>query len=113
MHELSLCESIVEMLQDKATAESFRQVKRIYIEIGKLSCVEVHALRFAFDTVARQTVVEGAELEIDEISGRAWCATCSREVEVEQRHDACPNCQAYPLELRSGDEMRIKYVEVL
>ncbi|GAV20520.1 hydrogenase nickel incorporation protein HypA/HybF [Mariprofundus micogutta] len=113
MHELSLCEGIVEMLQDKARQEQFRRVQSIRLEIGRLSCVEVDALRFAFEAVARNSVARNAVLEIDEIPGRGFCSRCGELVEMTHRFDVCPLCGGYPVELRQGDEMRIKHVEVL
>ncbi|ATX81732.1 Hydrogenase-3 nickel incorporation protein HypA [Mariprofundus ferrinatatus] len=113
MHEVSLCQGIVELLQEKAEVESFSCIQSIRLEIGLLSCVEAEAMRFAFDAVAAGTVAQGAKLEIDEVPGLGWCSRCASEVRIDHRYDACPNCESYPLEIRQGDEMRIKYVEVV
>ncbi len=113
MHELSLCKGIIELLQEHAKTDHYSQVKSIHLEIGKLSCVEPEALRFAFDVVAKASLAENATLEINEIPGQGWCKRCSSAVTIEQRFDACPSCDHYPLEIRQGDTMRIKHVEVI
>jgi len=112
MHELSLCEGIIETVEEQAVIKQYSRVKAVRLEIGRLSCVEAEAMAFAFDAVAKGTMVEGARLEIDEVPGKGWCATCSSEVEISQRFDGCPLCEHYPIEIRQGDEMRIKHVEV-
>jgi len=112
MHELSLCEGIIETVEEQAVVQQYSKVKTVRLEIGKLSCVEAEAMAFAFDAVARNTILEGAKLEIDEVPGKAWCIKCNEEVEINQRYDGCPLCQYYPMEIRQGDEMRIKHVEV-
>ena len=112
MHEMSLCESIVQIIEDSARKQHFKQVKTVWLEIGKLSGVEIDAMYFGFDAVSRNTIVEGAKLEIIQLPGQAWCLQCSKSIEVEQRYDACPDCGSYQLQVTGGDEMRIKELEV-
>jgi hydrogenase nickel incorporation protein HypA/HybF len=74
--------------------------------------VELEALRFGFDVVTRQSVAEGASLDIVEVPGRAWCLGCSRSVTVGQRFDPCPRCGGHRLRVTGGDELRIMDLEV-
>jgi len=113
MHELSLCEAIVETAQQQVAHHSCQRVLSIHLEIGKLSCVEVEAMQFAFEAVAKGGVADSAALKIDTIAGVAWCQQCQREVMIEQRYDACPECEACPLQVRQGDAMRIKEMEII
>jgi len=112
MHEMSLCEGIIEIAEEQASIQSYNKVKSIRLEIGWLSCAEPEAMRFAFDAVARGTIADGARLDIDQIPGKGWCTACENEVEIGQRYDACPLCEHYPLQIREGDAMRIKDMEV-
>ena len=112
MHEMSLCESILGIIGDEAEKQGFHRVTRVRLEIGALSGVEVEAMRFGFDVVMLGSMAEGAELEIIELPGTAWCLPCAREVEVAQRYDACPLCGGYQLQVTGGEEMRIKDLEV-
>ena len=72
MHELSLCENILQVMEAQAEARGFQRVKAVWLEVGKLSCVEVEALRFSFDVVTRDSLADGARLEIVEMPGQAW-----------------------------------------
>lgn len=112
MHEMSLCESILQIIEDEAQRQGFRRVIRVRLEIGRLSGVEIEAMRFGFDAVTRDTLADGATLEIIELPGIAWCLPCGREVEVGQRFDACPLCGSYQLQVVGGDQMQIKDLEV-
>jgi len=112
MHEMSLCEDMVQLIGEQARLQGFRKVRTVRLEIGKLSCVEPEALRFAFEAVTRGTLCEGARLEIDEADGAAWCAQCRQTVAVRQRFDTCPECGHGPLEIKAGDAMRIGELEV-
>lgn len=112
MHEMALCESIVQVLEQQAAVQNYSVVKTVRLEIGPLAGVELDALRFGFDVVTRGTLAEQAELEIIETKGEAWCMQCADTVPVTQRFDACPRCGSYQLQVTSGEEMRIKELEV-
>ncbi len=112
MHELSICESIMETIEAEAEKQNFSRVKRICLEIGPLSGVEVEALRFGFDVVTKSSIAEGALLDIVQPSAQAWCMSCLKTVPVENRYDACPTCGSAGLEIKGGDELRIKELEV-
>lgn len=112
MHEMSLCESILGIIEDEAERQGFSRVTRVRLEIGALSGAEPEAMRFGFDAVTRDTLADGAELEIIMLPGKAWCLPCAAEVEVTQRYDACPVCGSYQLQVSAGEEMRIKDLEV-
>lgn len=112
MHEMSLCEGILQIMEDQARQQNFARVKAVWLEIGGLSGVEVDAIRFGFDVVMKNSLADGAKLEIIEVPGEAWCMQCAKSVTVNQRFDACPNCGSYQLQVTGGEEMRIKELEV-
>jgi len=112
MHEMSLCEGVVQLIEEQAGQQQFTRVNTVWLEIGTLAGVETDAMRFSFDAVTKETVADGARLEIIDIPGRAFCPACKRQVAVSARFDGCPECDYYPLELIAGEEMRIKELEV-
>ena len=112
MHEMALCESVVQILERQALAQQFSRVISIRLAIGALASVEPEAMRFSFDAVARGTLAEGARLEIIYEPGSAWCMFCARAVEVKRRFEECPHCRNELLQLTSGDELRVNELEV-
>lgn len=112
MHEMSICEGILQVMEEQAAAQQFRRVKSVWLEIGPLAGVELEALRFGFDVVTRNSLADGARLEIIEMPGTAWCLDCSKNVPIRQRFDACPDCGSFQLQITGGDELRIKELEV-
>ncbi|MES9934705.1 MAG: hydrogenase maturation nickel metallochaperone HypA [Candidatus Sedimenticola sp. PURPLELP] len=109
---MSLCEGILQVLEDNAKEQGYSKVKTVWLEIGELSGVEIEAMRFGFDAVMRNSLADGAKLEIIRLPGQAWCMQCSKNVVVKQRFDECPDCGSYQLQVTGGDEMRIKELEV-
>ena len=112
MHEMSLCENILQTLEQQATVQHYRRVKVVWLEIGELAGVEVDALRFSFDSVMQGSIADQARLEVIDLPGQANCPRCDKIVPIQQRYDACPECDHYPLQIVSGDQMRIKQLEV-
>jgi hydrogenase nickel incorporation protein HypA/HybF len=113
MHEMSLCESMLQILEQQAVEQGYTKITTVRLEIGKLSSVEPEAMRFAFEVVRRGTLAEQAKLEILEIEGKAWCVTCQQQIIITQRYDGCPLCGAYQLLISDGEQMRIKELEVI
>lgn len=113
MHEMSLCESILDIIRDHALRDRFSRVRRISLEIGPLSSVEPEALRFGFDVVMRGTLAEGAALVIETPEAPAFCPCCLETVTIRHRLDACPNCGSDGLQMTGGQELRIREMEVI
>jgi hydrogenase nickel incorporation protein HypA/HybF len=112
MHEMSLAESVREIVDETARANGARRVAGVRLEIGRLAQVEIEAMRFAFDVVMRGSLAEQARLEIVEVDGSAWCMRCSEPVVIAQRGDACPKCDSYQLQVTGGDRMRVMDIDI-
>lgn len=112
MHEMSLTQGVLTILEDQARANSFTKVKTVWLEIGQLSHVEPEAMAFCFDAVMKDTIADGAKLEIIETPGRAMCVDCATELEIKSRIAECPECGSFKLHISGGEEMRVKELEV-
>lgn len=112
MHEISLAESVLQIIEDAAINQGFTRVRTVYLEIGKLSCVENDAMRFCFDAVIKDTLADGARLEIIETAGQGRCTRCGQETQIDTLYEACPQCGSYGMQIIAGDVMRVKELEV-
>ena len=113
MHEMSLTEGVVRILEDQAAAHGFAKVKTVWLEIGELSNVDPESMLFCFGAVAKGSPVAAeAKLEIIRVAGQAQCLSCTETVPVANRFDPCPKCGGFGLAVTAGEEMRIKELEV-
>lgn len=112
MHEMSICEGILQILETESANKNFKQVKKVALEIGPLSGVELEALKFSFDVVMKGSLAEGSELIIIDMPATAWCMQCADTVTIEQRYDDCPKCGSAQLQVTGGEELSIKELEV-
>jgi hydrogenase nickel incorporation protein HypA/HybF len=112
MHEMSLAEGVLQLIEDAARAQEFSKVTTVWLEIGQLSGVEVEAMKFCFDAVTRDSIAEGAALEIVAMPGTGWCMQCSQTVPMQEVFGECPQCGSHQMQVTGGTEMRVKELEV-
>jgi hydrogenase nickel incorporation protein HypA/HybF len=112
MHELSIMQSALDQVLEKARQAGASRVHAIRLRIGALSGVVPDALQFAFEALADGTPAQGAQLLIEDVPARFWCAACSHEFEANRMFAECPDCHRPSSELRAGREMELTSLEV-
>ena len=112
MHEMALAEGVLQLIEDAARQQEFAKVTAVWLEIGQLSGVEVEAMKFCFDAVTRDSIADGARLEIIALPGAGWCMGCSMTVPMAEVFGECPRCGGYQMQVTGGTEMRVKELEV-
>ena len=112
MHEMSLAENILQIIEESAHLQKFQRVRSVTLEIGKLAAVEPAAMLFCFDAVTRGTLAEGAELEIIETAGAGVCLECGADMAMQELYGLCPACGSPRLQITAGKQMRVKDLAV-
>ena len=113
MHEVGLMTSAIDAVLDQARIHGAKRVHRIVLRIGALAGVEPESLRFAFEVVTRDTLAADAELEVDGVPARAYCAACAEEFGVDGGAImACPRCGQFSGDLRQGRELELSRIEM-
>ncbi|MGB7749164.1 MAG: hydrogenase maturation nickel metallochaperone HypA [Verrucomicrobiia bacterium] len=112
MHELSIMQSALDQVLEKARQAGASRVHVIRLRIGVLSGVVPDALQFAFEALADGTPAQGAQLLIEDVPARFWCAACNHEFEATRMFAECPDCHRSSTELRAGREMELTSLEV-
>ena len=107
MHELGITRNIVAIACENARGAP---VRRIRVEIGRLSAIQSEAVRFCFDICTEGTLAAGAELEIVEIPGRGRCHACHQELDMDLPYGRC-SCGSTQIEIIQGRELTIKELE--
>jgi hydrogenase nickel incorporation protein HypA/HybF len=113
MHELSLTEALIALVEDEGRKHGCVRVRTVRVEIGAICAIEPEAMRFCFDAVTRGTIADGAVLDIVSVPGRGWCVDCGKEVALSHRLDPCPDCGGECVQpMTGGDDLRLKELEV-
>jgi len=112
MHELSISQSMVDLVNEQAREAEAREVKKINLVIGEMSGVVGECVRFYFDFISKGTISEGATLSFKMIPTTAKCRNCGKEFELKEFDWTCPDCQGNSLEIIAGKELFVESIEV-
>ncbi|QGU33610.1 hydrogenase maturation nickel metallochaperone HypA [Thermochromatium tepidum] len=112
MHELSLCQALIDQVTDIAREHGASRVDRIRLKVGPLSGVEPLLLQQAYPLVAAGTLAEGAELVIEPSEIRVRCNLCGAETQALPNRLLCKACGAFQTRLVSGDELLLENLEL-
>lgn len=89
-----------------------QRIHRIMMRVGALSGAVPETLEFAFDIVAKDTIAEGATLEIEKVPLACYCSTCAQEFEPGDLVCECPRCGRASADIRRGRELQLTSLEV-
>jgi hydrogenase nickel incorporation protein HypA/HybF len=112
MHELSLAQNIVEIVEHHVLLEQRRSVKSIRIKVGELSGVVPDSLEFCFSAITAETSLSGASLEIERVPFMLLCERCNKTFVGDFGVVLCPDCDSNETIVLSGTEMQIVDIEL-
>ena len=95
MHELSLTQSLIDIVEDYARREGFSRVNVLKLSFGRLACIDPGTLEFVFDI--RPAVL--------------YCTTCKQESLSGSFQPFCPRCDSGDVLLTGGTE-ELKLLEM-
>ena len=113
MHEVSLAQGNLDVVRRHAEAPGSQgSIRRIKLRIGAYTQVDVQALLTAFQAVATQTPAAQAGLLVERGPVRLHCRECGGECEIQGRSLMCAHCSSLAVDMLSGREMQVEYLEV-
>ena len=111
MHEVSIVSDLFEIIQENIVKHELKAVTKVVLKIGEMTCVEEHAIRFAFEAMAKDTEVERAELIIDKVKATAKCESCGEIFAASFLNKICPKCSLFSGHILTGYELYIDELE--
>lgn len=112
MHELSVCQALVNQLEAISAANGGGRVELVRLRIGALSGVEPALLRHAFPLASAGSVADGAELAIEDAPLTVACGECGATTTAAPNRMLCAACNSFRVRTVSGDEMLLVSVEL-
>jgi hydrogenase nickel incorporation protein HypA/HybF len=112
MHELAICQSLMNQVENLAFEHRAQSVTSIVVAIGPLSGVEAQLLKNAYPVASAGTVAQQAELIIENLPIRVKCSICNSESDALPNKLVCKKCGDWRTTLVSGDELLLMSVEL-
>ena len=112
MHEMSIAESILDVVKDVAIKNSVNKVTIVHIRAGELRGLVSDILNYYFGFISKDTAAEGAALEIEVVPVKGKCEVCQNIFPVQEYKFVCPECQSENVSIFEGMELYVKDIEV-
>lgn len=112
MHELSIANSLVELVEQQVAEDELASIRCIKLRIGALSCVHRDSLLFCFNLVTQDTMLRESKLEIETVPVEIYCSTCqSVQLLPGIQSFRCPACGTASGDIRQGRELELHSIE--
>jgi hydrogenase nickel incorporation protein HypA/HybF len=114
MHEMSLIESIMNILADERDRKSLGRITKVTLQNGRLAGVVTDSILFAWEALTPGTQFEGCDIVVNDTPLVLRCFSCQKEFEAQSAMlAACPACgQEIGHAVVSGREFLIENIEV-
>jgi hydrogenase nickel incorporation protein HypA/HybF len=112
MHELAICQALIEQVERVARDHEARRVIAVVVSVGPLSGVEPKLLEHAYPLAAAGTAAESAALVVEVEPVRVRCRSCGAETGALANRVLCGACGAWQVDVTSGEQMLLKRVEI-
>jgi hydrogenase nickel incorporation protein HypA/HybF len=108
MHELALCEAIVDSVTRHAVGQ---RVERVEVRIGHFRQVVPDSLQFSWELLTAGTDLAGCELAIDHVPAVISCRGCGQQTTLDAPILLCRGCDSSDVTLVSGEEFLIASID--
>jgi hydrogenase nickel incorporation protein HypA/HybF len=113
MHEFAIAQSIVEVVERRASECQAARVKCVRLQVGEASGIVADSLQFSFTLLADLSpLLANARLLIASTPHRAYCQRCTQAFTVHHFVPQCPTCAEWSAEIISGTELQILDMEI-
>ena len=119
MHELSMAQGIINAVLETAESNNATEVNEVTIEIGRLAMINPEQLEFILGVLIENTIIEDAEIKIEEIPIEIKCNDCEfhgNAVVDDKDHYApmvkCPECESFKIEILNGKDIVVKNIVI-
>ena len=112
---MSIAQSIISIIQEEMQKQNLTRLLLVKICHGKLNAIVPEALELSFEALIKETPLDGARLETEEIPVTVSCLNCTHEFTPEQGnilYMPCPNCgEEFGHKILAGKELYIDHLE--
>lgn len=122
VHEGSITTQIVESVLKEANNRNAKKVVEVRLAIGSLTFLNPEQVKFWYEMLTKETILEGSELVIEENEGTVVCMKCGYKGGFKYVDDSalhvpmptlqCPKCDSQ-VQIASGKDCIVKRIKML
>lgn len=112
MHEMAIIDNLLAIINEQVELNNLTKVSKVQLVIGELTGVVPDVMCFCWEVCTENTLLQGAELSIDQQPAVALCSKCGKEYKLKKCTDySCPRCGGAIKEFVSGKELYVDFIE--
>ena len=122
VHEFSVTNQIVQNVLTEAEKHGAKKVTEVHLTIGKLTFLGLEQVRFAYEVLTKDTILQDSILVIEEQEGFVKCSNCGYQGGFKYEDDPlyhvpvptlkCPKCSS-TVSIAAGKEITIRNLTML
>lgn len=113
MHELSLAQSVFDLVRQHVPDAHGGRVRNVVLRLGQMAGVMPGSLAFCFEALAAGSDFPHARLAIERAPMRGTCRACAGTFEVLELVFVCPGCGTGGIHLSGGQEIQLVQIELV
>jgi hydrogenase nickel incorporation protein HypA/HybF len=122
MHEFSITTQIVKLILEEVEKHNAKRVNEVHLVIGKLTFLGLEQVKFAYDLLVKNTILEDSKLHIEEKDGVVKCNNCGYTGDLKYEDNpvyhvpaptlTCPKCEGI-VTIVGGKECTVKNIKII
>ena len=122
MHEFSMTTQIVNHVLEEAKKHNAKRVNEVHLIIGKFTFLGLEQVKFIYEMLVKNTIMEDSKLRIEEKNGVVKCTNCGYSGDLKYEDDPvyhvpsptlnCPKCGDV-VNIVGGKEVTIKSIKLV
>jgi hydrogenase nickel incorporation protein HypA/HybF len=112
MHEYSLTQSIIEILNDVIKKEKIKKIKQIDFLLGAFANIEPDSIRFYYDFLSKDNpVLKKAKLVFNKSPINYYCRHCKKYFSTDSKDLKCIYCASKDISMKDTEDIKIISIE--
>ena len=112
MHELAVTKGLLKICLEEGEKHKIEKINKINIKVGELTVLVPDCISYYFNIVARGTIAENTEINVEKIPVEIECNECGYKGIIGKNDYKCPKCKGLQYEITKGREFYLDTMEV-
>ncbi len=113
MHELGIVFNITKQIDEIAKENKVNKVISLTVEVGEVSTVVPEYFKDCFEWAKKKTeYLKDCKLNLVVLSALSYCEDCKQTYNTVEFGKTCPHCKSEHTYLVTGNEVKMKQIEV-
>ena len=112
MHELSIAQSIVEIVGQHVSADDLDSVRDVRVRVGEMAGIVPDSLEFCYSAIIVDTPLKHSRIIVEFVPYELRCNNCGNVFKSTFGIVQCPMCDGFETVVVQGTELNVSEIEL-